>query len=53
MGSRTVTLQFTATRRPPEPPAMAEVESSASRTSGGLMGIIRNLGEGASGGNRR
>ncbi len=47
MGARTVVLRFTEGRRPPEPPAMAEVESSASRTSGGLLGIIRNLGEGA------
>jgi len=53
MGGRTITLQFTSQRRPPEPPAMAEVESHGGRRpSGGLMGIIRNLGEGAGGGRR-
>jgi hypothetical protein len=46
LGTRTIMLRFTAERRPPEPPALAEVESSAHKTSGGLMRIIQNLGEG-------
>jgi outer membrane protein assembly factor BamB len=44
MAGRTILLQFTDARRPPEPPAMAEVESGAGKSSGGLMGIILNLG---------
>jgi outer membrane protein assembly factor BamB/tetratricopeptide (TPR) repeat protein len=44
MAGQTILLQFTDERRPPEPPAMAEVESNAKKTSRGLMGIILNLG---------
>jgi hypothetical protein len=44
MAGRSLLLQFTEGRRPPEPPAMAEVESGASKASGGLIGILRNLG---------
>jgi outer membrane protein assembly factor BamB len=46
LGSRTVLLKFTDERRPPEPPALADVESGAHKTSGGLMRILQNLGEG-------
>jgi hypothetical protein len=46
MAGQTILLQFTDERRPPEPPAMAEVESTAGKTSRGLMGIILNLGGG-------
>jgi hypothetical protein len=41
MAGRTILLQFTDQRRPPEPPAMSEVESAGSKTNGGLMGILR------------
>nr|MBA3483628.1 PQQ-binding-like beta-propeller repeat protein [Pirellulales bacterium] len=44
MAGQTILLQFTSDRRPPEPPAMAEVESSARKASRGIMGIILNLG---------
>ncbi len=44
MAGQTILLQFTDERRPPEPPAMAEVESSAGKSSRGIMGIILNLG---------
>jgi outer membrane protein assembly factor BamB len=44
MAGQTILLQFTDERRPPEPPAMAEVESSAGKMSRGLMGILRSLG---------
>jgi outer membrane protein assembly factor BamB len=44
MAGTTVLLQFTSDRRPPEPPAMAEVESSARKASRGILGIFRNLG---------
>ena len=40
---RSLVLQFTDERRPPEPPAMAEVESGAGRVSRGIMGIFRNV----------
>ena len=40
----TIMVQFTDQRRPPEPPAMAEVESHAGKSSRGLMGIMMNLG---------
>jgi outer membrane protein assembly factor BamB len=46
LGGRTILLEFTNDRRPPEPPALADVESSAHKTSGGLMRILQNLGEG-------
>jgi hypothetical protein len=42
----TIMVQFTDQRRPPEPPAMAEVESNAGKSSRGLMGIMMNLGGG-------
>jgi outer membrane protein assembly factor BamB len=44
MAGRTILLQFTKERRPPEPPAMAEVESAAGSSTGGLMGIMLKLG---------
>jgi outer membrane protein assembly factor BamB len=44
MAGRSLTVQFTAARRPPEPPAMAEVESGAAKVATGLMGIFRSLG---------
>jgi outer membrane protein assembly factor BamB len=44
MAGQTILLQFTSDRRPPEPPAMAEVESSARKKSRGLMGIFLELG---------
>jgi outer membrane protein assembly factor BamB len=44
MAGRTILLQFTKERRPPEPPAMAEVESAAGASTGGLMGIMLKLG---------
>jgi outer membrane protein assembly factor BamB len=44
MAGRTILLQFTAERRPPEPPATAEVESAGSRSGGGLIGILQKLG---------
>jgi hypothetical protein len=44
MAGQTILLQFTSDRRPPEPPAMAEVESSARKSSRGIMGILLNLG---------
>jgi outer membrane protein assembly factor BamB len=46
LAGRTIVLKFTDDRRPPEPPAMAEVESTANRTSGGVLRIILNLGGG-------
>ncbi|HEX6960988.1 MAG TPA: PQQ-binding-like beta-propeller repeat protein, partial [Lacipirellula sp.] len=46
MAGQTILLQFTEERRPPEPPALAEVESSVGKSSEGLMGIFRNLGVG-------
>lgn len=45
MAGRTLQVQYTEGRRAPEPPAMAEVESSAGRTSEGILGILRVLGE--------
>ncbi|RIK70313.1 MAG: hypothetical protein DCC67_20820, partial [Planctomycetota bacterium] len=44
MAGRTILLQFTDGRRPPEPPALAEVESADDKGSGGLMGIIFGIG---------
>jgi outer membrane protein assembly factor BamB len=44
MAGQTILLQFTDERRPPEPPALAEVESSSGKASRGLMGILLNLG---------
>lgn len=41
----TILLQFTDARRPPEPPTMAEVESGAEKSSAGLMGILKSLGQ--------
>jgi outer membrane protein assembly factor BamB len=49
MAGRTIELQFTGHRRPPEPPAMADVESSAGKVSRGLTGILRNLMDGNGG----
>jgi hypothetical protein len=46
MAGQTIVLQFTDQRRPPEPPALAEVESSDGRSSRGLMGILKTLSEG-------
>jgi hypothetical protein len=46
MAGQTILLQFTSERRPPEPPALAEVESSAGKESRGLMGILLNLSGG-------
>ncbi len=44
MAGRSIVLQFTDARRPPEPPALAEVESASGKVSRGLMGILRTLG---------
>jgi len=44
LAGRSLVLQFTDGRRPPEPPVMADVVLDGGRTSQGLMGIIRNLG---------
>ena len=43
MAGRTILLQFTDERRPPEPPSLAEVEREE-KSGGGLMGIILKLG---------
>jgi outer membrane protein assembly factor BamB len=39
----TVLLQFTDKRRPPEPPALAEVEGDVGKSSRGIMGIIEGI----------
>jgi hypothetical protein len=44
MAGRSIVLQFTGERRPPEPPAMAEVESGAAKVAHGLKGILLRLG---------
>lgn len=44
LSSGAILLQFTDRRRPPEPPAMAEVEGDAGTTSRGLMGILEKIG---------
>ncbi|MCC6493396.1 MAG: PQQ-binding-like beta-propeller repeat protein [Pirellulales bacterium] len=44
LAGRTILLQFTDQRRPPEPPPLAEVESGGEKGTGGLMGIIFGLG---------
>lgn len=44
MATRALVMKFTGDRRPPEPPALADVETESDRASGGLIGIIRNLG---------
>lgn len=44
MAGRSLVLQFTEGRRPPEPPAMADVESGAGKVARGLMGILRSFG---------
>lgn len=41
---RSLLVQYTDRRRPPQPPAMAEVESPAGRPSGGILEIL-GLGE--------
>jgi hypothetical protein len=43
MAGQTILLQFTAGRRPPEPPAMVEVESGGRKSSGGIMGIFQKF----------
>ncbi|HMP07073.1 MAG TPA: PQQ-binding-like beta-propeller repeat protein, partial [Lacipirellulaceae bacterium] len=44
LAGRSLVLRFTDERRPPEPPAMADVESTAAKVSRGLLGILRSLG---------
>jgi outer membrane protein assembly factor BamB len=44
LAGRSLLLQFTDDRRPPEPPLMAEVELDVGGTSRGILGIIHNLG---------
>jgi hypothetical protein len=44
MAGRSLVLQFTEGRRPPEPPAIADVESGAGKVARGLMGILRSFG---------
>jgi outer membrane protein assembly factor BamB len=46
VAGQTILLQFTDERRPPEPPALAEVESNGTKSTRGLMGIILNIGGG-------
>jgi outer membrane protein assembly factor BamB len=46
MAGNSLLVQFTDRRRPPEPPAMAEVESPAGKGSDGILGILRILGGG-------
>jgi outer membrane protein assembly factor BamB len=46
MAGRPLVVQFTNARRPPQPPAMAEVESATSKSSEGIYGIFRSLGGG-------
>jgi hypothetical protein len=46
IAGRSLVVQLTEGRRPPEPPAMAEVESSAGKISEGILGILNKaLGE--------
>ncbi len=44
MATRALVMRFTGDRRPPEPPALAEVETETDRASAGVIGIFRNLG---------
>jgi outer membrane protein assembly factor BamB len=41
VAGRAMVVTYTDLRRPPEPPAMAEVESPGNARSGGIMGILR------------
>jgi outer membrane protein assembly factor BamB len=41
VAGRVIAVTYTDLRRPPEPPAVAEVESPGSARSGGIMGILR------------
>ncbi|HYO23970.1 MAG TPA: hypothetical protein VEQ85_03390, partial [Lacipirellulaceae bacterium] len=44
VAGKVMTVTYTAERRPPEPPAMAEVESPPTGASGGILGIFRTMG---------
>ena len=43
LAGKTILLQFSDERRPPQPPAMDEVESEEKSGASGLMGIIRKI----------
>jgi hypothetical protein len=47
MTARVVRLNFTGTPRPPQPPAMVEVEAESSHGSKGIFGIFQKLGAGS------
>jgi hypothetical protein len=46
LGGRSLLVEYTDERRPPQPPAMAEVETPANTSTEGILGILRVLGPG-------
>ncbi len=47
MTARAIRLNFTSQPRPPQPPALAEVEAASEKGSKGLFGILKKLGGGS------
>jgi outer membrane protein assembly factor BamB len=46
MAGRSLLFQFTSQSQPPVPPVMSEVELESTRSSGGILGILRSVGGG-------